>query len=225
MTPHVLIDPDGGDPGEPGRIVDQHPLALGDDRLVGGMPGHSQPGSDAADGEVVHDHTGQRPAHPATGDLRPRRRGLRRVLPPRPTAGNTPVPADPDHQGRGPVPERLVRQPADHRVSGHALGPALPAPRVRLQDPALDHRTIRLNPLSDGLEAELVETAERGQVRANEGSVIHVEVLRMGSVRTSILGGPRPLSSDRRAQPDYTLSREEPRNAPATCSGRSPRAT
>ncbi len=108
------------------------------------------------------------------------------------------------------MPERLVRQPADHRVSGHALGPALPAPRVRLQDPALDHRTIRLNPLSDGLEAELVETAERGQVRANEGSVIHVEVLRMGSVRTSILGGPRPLSSDRRAQPDYTLSREEP---------------
>ncbi len=108
------------------------------------------------------------------------------------------------------MPERLVRQPADHRVSGHALGPALPAPRVRLQDPALDHRTIRLNPLSDGLEAELVETAERGQVRANEGSVIHVEVLRMGSVRTSILGGPRPLSSDRRAQPDYTLSCEEP---------------
>ncbi len=32
----------------------------------------------------------------------------------------------------------------------------------------------------------------------------------MGSVRTSILGGPRPLSSDRRAQPDYTLSCEEP---------------
>ncbi|NJE65485.1 hypothetical protein EZE58_01025, partial [Brevibacterium sp. LS14] len=26
----------------------------------------------------------------------------------------------------------------------------------------------------------------------------------------SILGGPRPLSSDRRAQPDYTLSCEEP---------------
>ncbi|WP_339393995.1 SpaA isopeptide-forming pilin-related protein [Brevibacterium metallidurans] len=37
----------------------------------------------------------------------------------------------------------------------------------------------------------------------------------MGSVRTSILGGPRPLSSDRRAQPDYTLSCEEPLMAPA----------
>src|SRR4051794_25057579 len=32
----------------------------------------------------------------------------------------------------------------------------------------------------------------------------------MGSVRTSILGRPRPLSRDRRASPAYTLNCEEP---------------
>ena len=64
------------------------------------------------------------------------------------------------------------------------------------------------------LEAELVESAEGGQVGAGEagrrGSVGHVEVFRMGSVRTSILGRPRRLSPDRRARPDYTLIWEEP---------------
>ncbi len=32
----------------------------------------------------------------------------------------------------------------------------------------------------------------------------------MGSVRTSILGRPRPLPPDRRAHPGYTLDCEEP---------------
>jgi hypothetical protein len=48
-------------------------------------------------------------------------------------------------------------------------------------------------------EAELVQTAERGQVRAGEGSVGHVEVFRMGGVGTPILGRPRPSSRDRHA--------------------------
>ncbi|MCK6212142.1 hypothetical protein KZX45_16485, partial [Georgenia sp. EYE_87] len=42
------------------------------------------------------------------------------------------------------------------------------------------------------------------------GSVGHVEVFRMGGVRTSIFGRPRPLSGDRRADPHYTLNCEEP---------------
>ena len=53
--------------------------------------------------------------------------------------------------------------------------------------------------LADDLEAELIEAGERGQVRASEGSVGHVEVFRMGSVRTSIFGRPRPPSTYRRA--------------------------
>jgi len=45
-------------------------------------------------------------------------------------------------------------------------------------------RTIGLEPLPDDLEAERFQTAERGQVRASEGSVTHVEVFRMGGVTT-----------------------------------------
>lgn len=50
----------------------------------------------------------------------------------------------------------------------------------------------------------------RGQVRRSEGSVVHVEVFRMGSVGTSIIGGPRPLSRHRRTHHRYTLNCEEP---------------
>lgn len=38
--------------------------------------------------------------------------------------------------------------------------------------------------LTDGFEAELVETAERGEVRANEGNAEHVDVFQMMSVST-----------------------------------------
>src|SRR4051812_38737395 len=73
----------------------------------------------------------------------------------------------------------------------------------------------RLEALTDDLQAEVVKPAERGQVRASEGSVRHVEVFRMGSVRTPILGRPRPLSGDRRAAARYTLNCDEPLLGPA----------
>ena len=62
----------------------------------------------------------------------------------------------------------------------------------------------------DGLQAELLEPTERGQIRVGEGSVSHVEVLRMGGVRIFILRGPRRLPGQRRADADYTLNCEEP---------------
>lgn len=84
--------------------------------------------------------------------------------------------------------ERLVRERARDRVPRHALGTALPTPRIIVDDAALQHRPIGLDHLPDGFEAELVETAERGQIRGRERRVVHVEVFRrMGSVRTSIL--------------------------------------
>jgi hypothetical protein len=68
--------------------------------------------------------------------------------------------------------------------------------------------------LAGDFKAELVQPAERGHVRASEaalrGSVVHVEVFQMGSVRTSISGRPRLLSGDRRATRIYTLICEEP---------------
>jgi hypothetical protein len=73
-----------------------------------------------------------------------------------------------------------------------------------------------LESLPRDFEAELVEAAERGQVSAgearNRGSVRHVEVFQMGSVRTSIFGRPRPLPDHRRAGQHYTLKCEEPNN-------------
>lgn len=86
------------------------------------------------------------------------------------------------------MPERFMREATDHRVPRHALHPALPTPWIILDDAALDDRPIRDEMLSDGLQAEFVEAAERSEAGCGEGSVEHVEVLRMVSVGTSILG-------------------------------------
>ena len=47
--------------------------------------------------------------------------------------------------------------------------------------------------------------AETSQIRAREGSVGHVEVFQMGSVRTPIFGGPRPPQPTATPQPRTTL--------------------
>ena len=115
-----------------------------------------------------------------------------------------------DLQGRGSPPERFVRKPPDHRVPRNPFAAAATAPLVEFDDAASDHRAVGLEPLPNGFETELIQSAERGQVRASEGSVVHVEVFRMGSVKTSILGRPRLLSRHRRAVSFYTLICEEP---------------
>ena len=61
------------------------------------------------------------------------------------------------------------------------------APRIRSDDtsvgldsPAPKNRPIGLQPLPEHFEPEIIKTSERGQVRAGEGSVRHVEVFQMG---------------------------------------------
>ena len=103
-----------------------------------------------------------------------------------------------------------MRQPSEDGVARRALAAAAAAPLVGCHDAARQHRTIRLEPLPEHLKAELVQSAERGQVRASEGSFRQVEVFRMGGVRTSIFGRPRPLPGHRRAAHLYTLICEEP---------------
>jgi len=85
-----------------------------------------------------------------------------------------------------------VLEPPDHRSPRHALAPAATAPPVGLDHPASQHRPIGLQPLPDHDETKFVQAAERRQIRVVEGSVGHVEVFRMGSVRTSILGDLDP---------------------------------
>ena len=123
-----------------------------------------------------------------------------------------PVAAHRDQQRRGAPPERLVRQPPGHGAARDALAAAPPAPVIRLHDPAGQHGPVGLEPLPGHHQAEVVQTGEGRQVRAREGSVSHVEVFRMGSVRTPIIGRPRPSPRHRRASPLYTLICEEPHN-------------
>src|SRR6266540_1241124 len=90
-----------------------------------------------------------------------------------PTAGAA-IAADRDQQRRRAPPQRLVRQPPGHAVARRSLASAAATPPgelVGLDDPAGQHRTTGLEPLTHDLQAEFVKTAERAQVRAHEGSV------------------------------------------------------
>jgi len=110
-----------------------------------------------------------------------------------------------------------MRETPRIRPARERLAAAAPAPRVWLRDPTLDHRPIRVQTLADGHEAKLIETAEHRQIRGREGSVVHVEVFRpMASVRTSIIGRPRPSSGHRRAQLTTRSSAKSPHTPRST---------
>ena len=55
VAPHVLVHTDRGDTVEAGRVVDQHPSALGEHGVVGGVPRHPEPLGDTSDGQVLDD--------------------------------------------------------------------------------------------------------------------------------------------------------------------------
>jgi hypothetical protein len=82
-----------------------------------------------------------------------------------PTAGAT-IAADRDQQRRRVPPQRLVRQPPGHAVARRSLASAAATPPrelVGLDDPAGQHGTTGLEPLTHDLQAELVKTVERAQ--------------------------------------------------------------
>ncbi len=65
VAPHVLIHADGLHTVEPGRVVDQDPLAFSQDRGVGGVPRHPEPLGDPGDGEMLNYQALQRPPQSA----------------------------------------------------------------------------------------------------------------------------------------------------------------
>lgn len=137
----------------------------------------------------------------------------RLVLAPHVPTTTAPVAAHRHVQGRGTPAQRLVCQPPDHAAAHCPCTATPPAPAIGIvgaDNPARQHRTVGLESLTDGFEAELVQAGESGQVRAGEGNARHVEVFQMGGVRTPIIGRPRPLPGHRRAHPHYTLNCEEP---------------
>ena len=221
VPPHVLIDPDDLHPLEAVLLVDQHPLALGQNGVVGGVPGHREPLGDPSHGQVLDHDPFQRPPQSAPRQLGP---GLGRgggVLAPHIPAAAAAVTAHDDLQRRGPPAQWFVGKPSDHGVTWSPFAAAAPAPLVGLDHLAGQYGTIRLESLPGDDEAEFVEAAEGSQVGAGErisapvdGSVVHVEVFRAECVGALILGRPRPLSGHRRAGPPrdvrYTLIWEEP---------------
>ena len=206
----MLVDADDPDAIEAGRVVDQDPAALGQDRGVSGVPGDPERPGDPGDREVLADDRDERPAQRTERQLGSWLRGFADVLAPDVPAAGAPVAVDRDEQRRGSPPERLVRQRAGDAVSRGALAAAPPAPPVGCGDPAGQQRPARFELLTGDLKTEVVEPAERGQVRAREGSVQQRRGPSGGSVRTPILEGPRPSSGQRRADYLYTLDCEEP---------------
>ena len=179
------------------RVGDQDPLALGQDRVVSGVPRDPEALGHARHGQVLTHDRLQRPPQPAEGELRPPLRGPGGVLAPHvPTAG-APVAAHGDLQRRGTPAQRLMGQPPHHAVTRGALASAAATPVVRFDHPARQDRAIRFEALPGDLEPKLVQTAEGGQVRTSEGSFSHVEVFPMGSVRTPSPEGidPHPRST------------------------------
>ena len=53
VPPHVLIHPDGGDTVETLRVSDRDPPAVGQDRVIGGVPRHGQRLGDPGDAQVL----------------------------------------------------------------------------------------------------------------------------------------------------------------------------
>ena len=74
VAPDVLIDANDLHALEPRGVVDQQPLAFGQDRVVGGVPRHRETLVDPGHRQVLHDQRFQGPPQPGPGDLRPRRR-------------------------------------------------------------------------------------------------------------------------------------------------------
>ena len=149
------------------------------------------------------------------GKDRARFGGGRGVLPPHAATVRATVAAHSDLQNRGPPAKRDVGEAADDSSSGDTLLTALVAPVVWIEHAAFENRAVGVDRLSSHGQAEPVELTERIETGRSEGSVGHVEVFQMVSVRTSIIGRPRCLSPDRRAHTAidrYTLICEEPAN-------------
>ena len=167
------------------------------------------------DQHAVDDHRLQCPQHRRPAQLRPCRRRTRAPTPRVPTA-TAPVAAHRDVQDYRSPPHRDVRQlPYDGVPWQAQLAPAgAPAGPLRhlvgLRDPEGEHGAVGSHVLTGDAQTQPVDQAERIKIRTVESRLSHVEVLQMGSVRTSIIGGPRPRPLHRRATTDCTLVCEEP---------------
>lgn len=213
VGPDVLVHAEDPDPLEPGRIVDQELGAGFEDSVVHGVPGGAEVLGDPRDRHPVDDHALECPEDRVARQLRAGRGSGCGVLTPHGAAVRAAVATHSDLQHRrSPAEGDVHDRPEDRAARNSGLAAAM-APLIVREDPALQNCLARLDALAGGCEAEPVQAAEGIEIRGREGSVGHVEVFQMASVRTSIIGRPRRLSPHRRAHPAtdrYTLICEEP---------------
>src|SRR4030095_12793146 len=118
VAPHVLIDPDDLHTVQPAGIVDQPPSALGQDRVVGGVPRDAKPLGDASDAQVLTHDRLQRPGQSTTRQPGPRLGRAAGVLAPHMPTPGAPVPADRHQQGGRSPSQRLLAEPPPARGPG-----------------------------------------------------------------------------------------------------------
>jgi len=171
----MLVDADDSDAVEPVRIVDQHALAFGQDRVVGGVPRHPDSINDTGQRQVLHHQALRCPAQPAAGQLRPRLRRLAGVLAPHMMTLAAAVAAG------WWVATRTARAPTcGPRAARDTLAAAGMAPVVRLDHPARQQGTIRVESLASHDQPELVRAAEHRQVRTAKTGITGSVVQRRG---------------------------------------------
>jgi hypothetical protein len=80
-----------------------------------------------------------------------------------------------------------VSQATYERVSHHTLRTTLSAELITVnrQHAAVQHSTLACDVLTDDEQAKIIQPTKRGQVRGNEGNVVHVEVFLDGLLRNS----------------------------------------
>lgn len=187
----MLVHAEDPDPVQAVGIADEQSVALGQDGVIGGVPGHPEARGDASNGEVVDDQGRQCPQHPGPGQLRSRVCHPGRVLTPVATTVRALVAADSQQDRGGALFERAVRERTGDRSPRQGSSTAVPAPGIRIGETAFEDRAFRGQVLPGALQTELVQLAEGREVRGLEGSVGHVEVFRMASAGTSNIGRPR----------------------------------
>jgi len=145
VTPHVLVDPDDEHVVEAVLVIDQHPLALGQHSVVGGVPRDPESLGHTRHGEVLDHDPLQCPPKPPPRQPGPRLGRRAGVLAPHMRATATPV-ATHDHLKDGGSPaQRLVSQPADDGVADRALAAASTTPLIGLDHTARHTMVARLS--------------------------------------------------------------------------------
>lgn len=191
MGPEKLVHADHAGPFEPGGFVDQQLLAGGQDRIVGRVSADRESGGGPCDGQAIDDHTLERAQRCVPREHGAEHGRARRVLAPHAAAVRRPIPTHSELQHRRSPAQQDKHETRNNGALGNALLAALVAPVIELEDTALQHPSIRLDPLPGHGPAQPVELAESIEIGRGQGNVEHVKGFRMVSGATSIFGRPR----------------------------------